>query len=166
MLKWLWLSFFAATIDQASKIWANSNLELFQPVVIFKTVMDSGLNFVLAYNKGAAYSFLADLGGAQHYIFTSIAVIISIYIVYVLWKLPKHELQQAVAFSLVLGGAIGNLIDRLAYQHVVDFINIYVNNWHLFGYFNLADVFISVGAVLLVLEAFNIHVLKSKIAKS
>lgn len=165
MLRWLWLSLFAVIIDQSSKIWANSNLELFQPVAIFHTVLDSGLNFVLAYNKGAAYSFLADMGGAQHYIFTAIAILISIYILFVLWKLPKHELQQAVAFSLVLGGAVGNLIDRLAYQHVVDFINVYVNNWHLFGYFNMADVFISIGAVLLVLEAFNIRLLKSKIAK-
>lgn len=162
MLKWSTLSVFIIIMDQISKIWADNNLIKYQENAVLALPFDSGLNFTLAYNTGAAYSLMDNMGGIQHFIFASLAIAVSVYIIYSLWKMPKHELQQSIALSLVLGGAIGNLIDRVLYQHVIDFISLYVNKMYLFGIFNIADIAISAGALLLILDMFHLRVFRSK----
>ncbi len=152
MLSWLWLSAVVIAADQLTKWMAEASLELHEPVAVFPH-----LNMMLAYNEGAAFSFLAGMGGVQRWIFATLAVVVSVFIINWLRKLRKEQVWAAVGLALVLGGAIGNLIDRLLYGKVIDFIDFYVNfevplllsNGH-FATFNVADIAISVGAVLLV----------------
>lgn len=152
MLGWLWLSAVVIVIDQLSKWMAEASLELHQPVAVFPS-----LNMMLAYNEGAAFSFLAGMGGVQRWIFATLAIVVSVFIINWLRKLRKNQVWAAVGLALVLGGAIGNLIDRLLYGKVIDFIDFYVNfdipfllnNGH-FATFNVADIAITVGAILLV----------------
>ncbi|HRJ51474.1 MAG TPA: signal peptidase II [Candidatus Thiothrix moscowensis] len=152
MLAWLWLSAVVIFFDQWTKWWAEANLELHQPVAVMPH-----LNMMLAYNEGAAFSFLAGMGGVQRWIFATLAIVVSIFIINWLRKLRKEQVWAAVGLALVLGGAIGNLIDRLMHGKVIDFIDFYVNfnvplllnNGH-FATFNVADIAITIGAVLLV----------------
>lgn len=152
MLAWLWLSAVVIALDQLTKWMAEAYLELHQPVAVIPH-----LNWMLAYNEGAAFSFLAGLGGVQRWIFATLAIVVSIFIVNWLRKLRKTQTWAAVGLALVLGGAIGNLIDRLLYGKVIDFIDFYLNfnvpfllnNGH-FATFNVADIAITVGAILLV----------------
>lgn len=152
MLGWLWLSAVIIAIDQLSKWMAEASLELGQAVSVFPS-----LNMMLAYNYGAAFSFLGDQDGWQRWFFAILAIVVSGVIVNWLRKLQRDQLMTAIALSLVLGGAIGNLIDRLLYGRVIDFIDFYVNfdvpfilnNGH-FATFNVADIAITIGAVILV----------------
>lgn len=152
MLGWLWLSAVVIVGDQLSKWWAEASLEQHDPIAVFPH-----LNVMLAYNEGAAFSFLAGMGGVQRWIFATLAVVVSVFIINWLRKLRKEQVWAAVGLALVLGGAIGNLIDRLLYGKVIDFIDFYVNfdvplllnNGH-FATFNVADIAITIGAVLLV----------------
>ena len=107
-------------------------------------------NLVLVYNKGAAFSFLADAGGWQRWFFTGLGVVVGAFIV---WLLYRHTGQRLFCFavSLILGGAVGNVIDRVVYGHVIDFLDFYVRNYH-WPAFNLADCAITVGAVLLIVD--------------
>ncbi|SPD65648.1 prolipoprotein signal peptidase (signal peptidase II) [Cupriavidus taiwanensis] len=107
-------------------------------------------NLVLVYNKGAAFSFLADAGGWQRWFFTGLGVVVGAFIV---WLLYRHTGQRLFCFavSLILGGAVGNVIDRVAYGHVIDFLDFYVRNYH-WPAFNVADCAITVGAVLLIVD--------------
>jgi len=107
-------------------------------------------NLVLVYNKGAAFSFLADAGGWQRWFFTGLGVVVALFIV---WLLYRHTGQRlfCLAVSLILGGAIGNVVDRLVYGHVVDFLDFHLRNYH-WPAFNLADCAITVGAVLLIVD--------------
>ncbi|MDD5391931.1 MAG: signal peptidase II [Thiothrix sp.] len=151
MIGWLWMSAVVIVMDQLAKWQAEANLELGQPVVVFPH-----LNMTLSYNFGAAFSFLADMGGAQRWIFALLAIVVSFFIINWLRKLNKTRTWTAVGLSLVLGGAIGNLVDRLMYGKVIDFIDVYfdipmvMENYH-FATFNVADMAITGGAVLLVL---------------
>ena len=110
-------------------------------------------NLTLVYNTGAAFSFLADAGGWQRYLFTGLAMVVSVVLVIWLRGMKTHERLVAWAVALVLGGAIGNLIDRLAYGKVVDFLQ-----WHweqyYFPSFNLADSAITLGVILLLIDTF------------
>lgn len=152
MLGWLWLSAVVIAVDQLTKWMAEANLELHEPFAVFPH-----LNMMLAYNEGAAFSFLAGMGGVQRWIFATLAVVVSVFIINWLRKLRKEQVWTAVGLALVLGGAIGNLIDRLLYGKVIDFIDFYLNfnvplllnNGH-FATFNVADIAITIGAVLLV----------------
>jgi signal peptidase II len=115
------------------------------------------LNFTLAYNYGAAFSFLGDQDGWQRWFFVTLSFAVSGYIVYWLKKLDRNELWTAISLSLVLGGAVGNGIDRLISGRVTDFLDFYVNfdlfflnNGH-FAIFNIADIAITLGAILLVI---------------
>jgi len=110
----------------------------------------SFFNLVLVYNKGAAFSFLAAESGWQRHLFTVIGIGAALYIIYLL---KKHAGQRmfCCALALILGGAVGNVIDRVVYGHVIDFLDLFLGNWH-WPAFNVADSAICTGAVLFVLD--------------
>lgn len=155
MLKWVWISIVTVILDQLSKWMAVANLE--EGIAV--SVMPH-FNLTLAYNYGAAFSFLGDQGGWQRWFFVVLSFAVSIYILYWLKKLDRTQRWTAIALSLVLGGAFGNGIDRLLSGRVTDFIDLYVNfdlfflnNGH-FAIFNIADIAITMGAILLVAISF------------
>lgn len=148
-LKWLWLSGLVIVLDLASKALATHYLTLYQPVPLFP-----GFNITLMHNTGAAFSFLSDAGGWQRWFFSVIALLVSIGIVVWMKRLPTTQLWLAIALALILGGALGNLWDRLTLGYVVDFIELYYGRWS-WPAFNVADSAISVGAVLLVIDSFR-----------
>lgn len=147
MLPWLWLTLLVLVLDQVTKYAATAMLQLYQPINILPF-----FNFTLAHNTGAAFSFLSDAGGWQRWLFAVIAFLTSLAIVYWLWKLPKNESWTALSLSLILGGALGNLYDRVAYGYVIDFLDFYWGTAH-FPAFNVADSAITVGAAVMILEA-------------
>lgn len=145
MLKYTWLSLLVILLDQLSKQLATSMLQLHTPVAVLPS-----FSLTLMHNTGAAFSFLSQAGGWQRWFFTALALIISVVLLRWLTQLKTHEHGLAIALSLVLGGAIGNVWDRILYGHVIDFIDIHYRNWH-WPAFNIADSAITVGAVLLLL---------------
>ena len=149
-LSWLWLSVLVLIIDQASKYYFENALSLYQQIV----VIPNYFSWMLAYNTGAAFSFLADSSGWQRWLFALIAIVVSTVLVIWLKRLGRNDTWLAVALALVLGGALGNLYDRIALGHVIDFIFVH---WHEHGFpaFNVADSAISVGAVMLALDMFK-----------
>jgi signal peptidase II len=110
-------------------------------------------DWYLTYNTGAAFSLLADAGGWQRWMFTAIAIVVSLVIVQWIRKLEPGDSLTALSLSLILGGAIGNLIDRILLGHVIDFIQVWLGSYP-FPAFNIADAAISVGAALLILSSF------------
>ena len=147
-IKWLWLSLGVIIIDQVTKQIAEAQLTLHSPLNVMPY-----FDWYLTYNTGAAFSLLADAGGWQRWFFTIIAIVVSAVIVQWIRKLPSDEILTAISLSLILGGAIGNLIDRILLGHVVDFIQVWLGSF-AFPAFNIADAAISVGAVLLILSSF------------
>lgn len=135
-------------LDQWTKNLAEANLSYNLPVEILPI-----LDFTLRYNPGAAFSFLADQGGWQRWFFTAVAAIVSLLLVGWITRLKAEEKILAVGLALVLGGAVGNLYDRIALGHVVDFISFHWGNAY-FPAFNIADSAISVGAVCLIFDSF------------
>ena len=150
-LPWLWLSLLVFVLDQASKLYFDSSLQMYEQIVLIPDY----LSWTLAYNTGAAFSFLADAGGWQRWFFALIALAVSSVLVVWLKRLKAHETWLALALALVLGGAIGNLFDRVVYGHVIDFILVHWQNRWYFPAFNIADSSISVGAVMLALDMFK-----------
>ncbi len=150
MLKWLALSLLAVVLDQASKWAVDSSMQLYQSISLVPY-----FNLTYVRNTGAAFSFLSEAGGWQRWFFAGLAIVISIVIAVWLARLKQHETLLAVALSLVLGGAIGNLIDRLAYGYVIDFLDVYYQTWH-WPAFNIADSAITLGVVLMLLESFGL----------
>jgi signal peptidase II len=148
-LKWLWLSLLVILLDQITKIWINSTLTLNQPVNILPF-----FDFRLLYNPGAAWSILATAGEWKRWFLSGLAIIISGIIVVWLSRLNLQQRWLACALALVLGGALGNVIDRIMYGYVIDFIDIYYQAWH-WPAFNIADSAISVGAVMLLIDALR-----------
>jgi len=148
MLKWLWLSALVVALDLVSKAVMSHYLVLHEPVAIFP-----GFNLTLMHNPGAAFSFLRDASGWQRWFFTAIALTVSVGIVIWLRRLHTHQRWLAAGLSLILGGALGNVYDRLTLGYVVDFIEVYYREWY-WPAFNVADSAISVGAVILVLDSF------------
>ena len=149
MLKrWLGLAALVIVLDQLSKAAINSHFVFGESVAV-----TSFFNLVLAHNTGAAFSFLSDAGGAQRWLFSAIAIVASVWIV---WLLRKHQEQKLFSFALafILGGAMGNLIDRIAYGYVVDFLDFHWSGYH-FAAFNLADSAITCGAALLIWDSFR-----------
>lgn len=136
-------------LDQITKIWVNNALDYREviPVIPF-------FNITLAYNPGAAFSFLADQPGWQRWFFTVLALVISTVLVVWIKKLKPEELSLGVPLGLILGGAIGNVIDRIAYGHVIDFLDVYYESHH-WPAFNIADSAICVGAVLMIWFSFT-----------
>lgn len=149
MLKWLWLSALVLLLDQSTKLIMNSWLSLHDTIAVFPY-----FNLTLAYNYGAAFSFLADAGGWQRWFFTALATVFSVVILVWIAKLKSSAKLEAISLSLILGGAIGNLIDRLMYGYVIDFLDVYYQNYH-WPAFNIADSAICIGAVLLILDSFR-----------
>lgn len=147
-LKWLWLSLFIVVADQLTKWLAERHLDLHMPVPVFP-----GFNLTLIYNPGAAFSFLGDAGGWQRWFFIIVAVVISAILIVWLYRLSRSERWLACGLALIVGGAIGNLWDRVAYGHVIDFIDVYYQNWH-WPAFNIADSAITIGAVMIIIDAF------------
>jgi len=147
MLKWLWLSVLVIVLDQATKLLVDSSLELYETVKLFPM-----FQFTYVRNTGASFSFLAQAGGWQRWLFVGIAAAASIAMVFWLRHLPKGRNWEAAAWALVLGGALGNLIDRVAYGYVIDFLDAFYQRWH-FPAFNVADSAITVGVGILLVDA-------------
>ena len=146
--RWLLLAAVVIVLDQLSKAAITSHFVYGESLPI-----TSFFNLVLAHNTGAAFSFLSDAGGMQRWLFSLIAVVASVWIV---WLLRKHQAEKLFSFSLafILGGALGNLIDRIAYGYVVDFLDFHAAGYH-FAAFNVADSAITLGAGLLILDGFR-----------
>jgi signal peptidase II len=149
MYKWLWLSLLVFVFDQASKLWVVSNFELYESIQLFPS-----LNFTYVHNLGAAFSFLSSAGGWQRWFFVGVALIATTVLLIWLRKLKPSERWMAVTISLVLGGAIGNLYDRISYGYVIDFIDVYYKAHH-WPVFNIADAAISIGVVMMLIDAFK-----------
>ncbi|MDO9005008.1 MAG: signal peptidase II [Aquabacterium sp.] len=149
MLKrWLLISAVVIVLDQLSKAAINSHFVYGESMAV-----TSFFNLVLAHNTGAAFSFLSEAGGMQRWLFSFVAVAASVWIV---WLLRKHQTEMLFSFSLafILGGALGNLIDRIAYGYVVDFLDFHWSGYH-FAAFNVADSAITCGAALLIWDSFR-----------
>ena len=149
MLKrWLLVSAVVIILDQLSKAAISSHFANGESMAV-----TSFFNLVLAHNPGAAFNFLSDAGGAQRWLFSMIAIVASVWII---WLLRKHQTQLLFSFALafILGGALGNLIDRITYGYVVDFLDFYWGHYH-FAAFNLADSAITCGAGLLIWDSFT-----------
>jgi signal peptidase II len=149
-LSWLGLSALLILADQWSKAWATASLVYRQPV----PVIDGFWNWTLVHNYGAAFSFLSDAGGWQRWFFSGLAVVISAALAVVLARTPRSDWRTALPFALIIAGALGNLVDRVRYGYVVDFVDWYYGSHH-WPAFNVADSAIVVGAVLLVLFSFK-----------
>ncbi|NND82867.1 MAG: signal peptidase II [Gammaproteobacteria bacterium] len=147
-LRWLWLSLGIIVLDQVSKYWAEYILRG-DVIEIF-----SWFDLSLVHNTGAAFGFLAGYGGWQHVFFVSLAVLVSVVLAVAISRLQDHERHLAVAYALIIAGAIGNAIDRIVHQYVVDFIHWFYQDWH-YPHFNVADSAIFIGAALLIFEAFG-----------
>ena len=120
-IKWLWISLLVVVVDQATKQIAETLLTPHQAVNLLPY-----FDWYLTYNTGAAFSFLADAGGWQRWLFTVIAIVMSVIIVQWIRKLPAEETLTAISLCLILGGAIGNLIDRVYLGHVIDYIQVWL----------------------------------------
>ncbi len=149
MPRWLGLAGLVILLDQLVKVWAQSALELHRPWVLAPF-----LDFTLAYNRGAAFSFLNEAGGWQRWFFVLLAVVVGGLIVFWLSRLKPTERLASAGLALVLGGAWGNMLDRVVHGYVVDFIGFHYGP-HYFPYFNLADSAITVGVGLLILDGLR-----------
>lgn len=145
---WYLLALVLIVLDQYTKDLASNGLSYGRPVEVF-----SWFNLTLQHNSGAAFSFLSDAGGWQRWFFTGIAVLISAGLMIWLFVAQRGHRMLALSLALILGGAIGNLWDRVALGYVVDFISVHYSDWY-FPAFNLADSAITVGAGCMLLESF------------
>jgi signal peptidase II len=146
MLKWLGLAFLVIIADHITKFWVSSTLEYQEAVPVLPI-----FSLVLVHNTGAAFSFLADAGGWQRWFFIAVGVVATVIIVRLL-KRHAHETRLAFALALVLGGALGNVIDRAVLGYVVDFLYFHYQEF-AWPAFNVADSAITVGAVLLIWDS-------------
>lgn len=144
-LSWLLLSLLIIIADQLSKLVVLEHFQLHESL----PVIGGLLNWTLAYNEGAAFSFLSDAGGWQRWLFTALAVIVSGILLVWLKRTARSDWRTALPLALIVGGAIGNVIDRVRFGHVVDFIDVHYGSWS-WPAFNIADSAISVGAVMLI----------------
>ena len=147
-MNWLWLSSLVVILDQLSKQIAENSLLLHKPLAVFP-----GFNWTLMYNKGAAFSFLSQAGGWQRWFFIILSSVISVALIIWLKQLKKDQQVLSAGIAFILGGAIGNVIDRSLYGHVIDFIQVYYKDFY-WPAFNIADSAITLGAGLLVLDMF------------
>ena len=146
-LRWYALAVVVVVLDQLTKGLAEGALDYGRPVEVF-----SWFNLTLQYNTGAAFSFLSDAGGWQRYFFTAVAVVISAVLVGWLYTMPRAQRLLALALGLILGGALGNLWDRVVLGHVVDFISVHYAGRY-FPAFNIADSAITLGAACMIFDS-------------
>ncbi|MGK2940646.1 MAG: signal peptidase II [Immundisolibacter sp.] len=138
------LAAFVLLADQLSKLAVLRLMEPYQSLPVLP-----GFNLTLAFNRGASFSFLAEAGGWQRWLFSGISIVAAVVIIVLLRRTPLSDRINGFGLVLVLGGAVGNLVDRLRLGHVVDFLDVYYRAWH-WPAFNIADSAICIGAVLLV----------------
>ncbi|WP_026971663.1 signal peptidase II [Aliagarivorans marinus] len=146
-LIWLWLSAALFVLDQATKWIVVENFALYE-----RKAITSFFNLVYVRNYGAAFSFLGDAGGWQRWLFTGIALVVSALLVWWLSKTPRQQTALGVGYALILSGALGNVLDRMMFGYVVDFLDFYWGSYH-WPAFNVADSAICVGAGLLIVDA-------------
>ncbi|MCG7927541.1 MAG: signal peptidase II [Candidatus Thiodiazotropha taylori] len=147
MINWLWLSFVVILLDQLTKQMADRMLTLYEPVYVLPI-----FDLTLLYNKGAAFSFLSDQGGWQRWFFTVLAIVVTSVLTVWLWRLKQQEKWVAVSLSLIIGGAIGNVIDRILFGHVIDFLHFHYQQ-HYWPAFNIADSAITLGVGIMLYDA-------------
>jgi signal peptidase II len=147
-LRFLWVSLLAVVLDQWSKQAIVSSMSLYQSIEV-----TGFFNLTYVHNYGAAFSFLHGAGGWQRWFFTLIAVAVSGVIFWWLKQSPKQQKLLPLAFSFILGGALGNLVDRLMHGYVIDFLDFYIADYH-WPAFNIADSAIFIGAGLLIIDMF------------
>ena len=147
--RWFALSALVIVLDQWSKTYFNSAYQYGE----IREVIPGLLNFVLAYNPGAAFSFLADAGGWQKFFFTALAFAVSGWLGWQMLRGGQSRMMN-LASALIIGGALGNVIDRLIHGHVIDFIQVYYQHYY-WPAFNIADSAICLGAALMVLDSFR-----------
>ena len=146
MSRLLWLSLVVVVLDQLSKYWVVASFAEYEVLTVWPV-----FNLTLVYNTGAAFSFLSDAGGWQRWFFITIAVVVSAILVVWLTRLQAHERLTALGLAFVIGGAVGNLIDRIVLGKVVDFLQWHWQDWY-WPSFNLADSAITLGVVLLLVD--------------
>tara|TARA_R110001606_G_scaffold11354_2_gene49085 strand:+ start:64726 stop:65193 length:468 start_codon:yes stop_codon:yes gene_type:complete len=149
MLKYLWLTSVVIAIDQVSKWFMVSWLSLHETFVVMPF-----FNLTMAHNPGAAFSFLAHADGWQRWFFIGLASVVSFALLIWLKKLKPQAKLEAISIAMILGGALGNLIDRFYYGYVIDFLDVYYGTYH-WPAFNIADSAIVIGAVLLIIDTFR-----------
>ncbi|MCT7941172.1 MULTISPECIES: signal peptidase II [Shewanella] len=155
-LRWYWVAVFVFIADQLSKQWVLNTFELYDSIQLLPF-----FNFTYVRNYGAAFSFLSDAGGWQRWFFAVVAIGFSTILTIWLRKQSHQMLRTNLAYTLVIGGALGNLVDRLMHGFVVDFIDFYWNTSH-YPAFNIADSAIFIGAVLIIWEAFKPDVVNAE----
>jgi len=148
-LRWLWLTLLCLIVDQITKQWVVGSFNLYDTVNVLPF-----FSLTYVHNLGAAFSFLADQGGWQRWFFTAIAAIASIIFIVWLAKTPKSQTLLSIAFALMLSGAMGNLIDRVLFGYVIDFLHFHWAGYN-FPAFNVADSMIFIGAALMILDSFT-----------
>ena len=149
MLRWRWLSLFVLLLDQSSKQLAEASLQLHERIPLLPF-----FNLTLAYNEGAAFSFLSDQGGWQRWLFSGLALLVTLVLVGWMRRLRGDERLLALSLALIVGGALGNLVDRMLWGHVIDFLDLYYGQWH-WPAFNLADSAIVLGVSLFILDTLR-----------
>lgn len=145
-LRWLWLTALVVAIDQASKILLIERLPPYRPVAVLPS-----LNFLLTFNTGVSFSFLQLPGGWQRWPLSIFAIVIVAVLIGWLARISRDRGLLGAAVAIILGGAIGNLIDRVVNGEVTDFIQVYYGSWS-FAIFNLADAAITIGVGLILLD--------------
>ena len=153
-LRWLLLSIVLIVADQITKLWAVRELSRGEKIDLLPV-----LDFSLVYNTGAAFGFLNDAGGWQKFFFAGAAIGVSLFLIWGIKNAKHFERQLVVAYACIIGGALGNLIDRIRIEKVVDFIHVFYQQWH-FPHFNIADIAIFIGACFLILDAVNWKLIK------
>lgn len=142
-LRWLWLAFLVLAIDLLSKYWVMDSFALYESMKLLPF-----FNFTYVHNTGAAFSVFEG----QRWPLIAVAVLICSFLSFMLYRTAKESWMVNIAYCLIIGGAIGNLVDRLVHGYVIDFLHFYIKDWH-YPVFNIADVAICIGAGLIVLDA-------------
>jgi signal peptidase II len=148
---WLWLSLAVVALDQVTKFLVTRFLDLYERVEVLPV-----LDFTLLHNTGAAFSILAEASGWQRGFFVVLGCVVSLVLIVWLWRLPRGERLLPISLALIVGGAVGNVIDRVTHGYVIDFIHAHWGEAY-FPAFNIADSAITIGAALLLLDAFREH---------
>jgi signal peptidase II len=148
-LTWLWLTAVIIVTDQATKWWIINSLEMYEKISVLPI-----FNITHVHNEGAAWGILSEAGGWQRWFLTGIALIISVLLIWWMKKTPSDQKLLGASYSLILGGALGNLYDRMAYGYVEDFLAFFYNSAR-FPAFNVADAAITIGAMFLIYDALT-----------